>query len=359
MRVGFDLSPLRENASTPHGAEPRVPPGVPRVAAELVEALERRGRLEVVRLLPDAGVNSRKWRARELPRAVKQHDLVGLHSFTSAFAFRAPGRRVQTIHELPWLHGVTENAGWKHKLWARFGPLFADRVVTATEVVANDLRRSGSFAKSKLVVCPWGVSETFADEPPPGVVDEALLGHYRLPEDPLVLCPGAVREKKNLASVLTAVAEVKRRGGPRLHIVVSGSETQSLRRDLGLAAKLGLSANISTLETIEEEHLPGLYRLAAVVPVLSHSEGFGLVALEALASGTPVVVPTGSAQAEVAGRFGIEVDTGDTASVADGLVRAVTERESLRFTLGERARELSWERSAETIEQLWLDLAAR
>ena len=266
---------------------------------------------------------------------------------------------MQTIHELPWLHGVTENAGWKHRLWARFGPLLADRVATGTEFVARDLRASGRFGKHKLVVCPWGVSDRFADEPPAGVIDEALLGHYRLPEDPLVLCPGAVREKKNLASVLHAVAEVKRRKGPRLHIVVSGSETQSLRRDLGLAAKLGLSANISTLETIEEEHLPALYRLAAVVPVLSHSEGFGLVTLEALACGTPVVVPSGSAQSEVAGSFGIEVDLRDDNSVADGLIRAVLERENLRFGLAARARELSWARCAATIEDLWLELASQ
>ena len=326
------------------------------MASELVDELERRGKLEVVRLEPDANQSSRKWRATVLPRAARAQELFGIHSFTSAFPIRGPGRRVQTIHELPWLHGVAENADWRHKLWARFGPLFADRVVTGTEFVARDLRAAGRFGKHKLVVCPWGVSDRFADEPPAGVIDEALLGHYRLPEDPLVLCPGAVREKKNLASVLRAVAEVKRRNGPRLHIVVSGSETQSLRRDLGLAAKLGLSANISTLETIEEEHLPALYRLAAVVPVLSHSEGFGLVALEALACGTPVVVPTDSAQAEVAGSFGIEVDVRDDNSVADGLMRATQERERLRFSLAVRARELSWTRCAEAIEELWLEL---
>ncbi len=360
MRVGFDLSPLQGHPElSSSGANgTHMAPGVPRVVRELVTALERRAVIEVVRLEPPPGVGLRKWRASLLPRAARTENLVGIHSFTSAFPFRGPGKRVQTIHELPWRHGVRENADLKHRLWARFGPLFADRIVTGSEFVARELRERGRFKKHQIVVCPWGVESRFSDEPPAGVVDEVLLGHYRLPEDPLVFCPGAVREKKNLAGVLRAVAEVKRRAGPRLHVVVSGSETPSLRRALGDAAKLGLSANISTLETIEEEHLPGLYRLSSVVPVLSHSEGYGLVALEALACGTPVVVPVDSAQAEVAGSFGIEVDASNDSDVADGLMRAVRDRESLRFTLAARAKERTWDQCAERLEALWTELAS-
>ncbi|MFT5285004.1 MAG: glycosyltransferase involved in cell wall biosynthesis [Planctomycetota bacterium] len=332
-------------------------PGLAKVVEQVMAALERRAQIEVVPLIPKDTGSLLMWRARQLPAAVRKQKLFGIHSFTSAFPFFGPGRRVQTIHELPWRHGVRENAGTKHRTWARLGPLFADRVATGTEFVARELRSYSPLARNKISVCPWGVGEEFADEPPAGTIDEALLGHYRLPEDPLVLCLGAVRMKKNLAGVLRAVAEVKKRGGPRLHVVISGHETQNLRRDLGLAAKLGLSANISTLDTIEPEHLPGMYRLASVVPVLSHSEGFGLVTLEALASGTPVVVPKDSAQAEVAGEYAITVDPHDDLAVADGLMQAVKDREALRYTLAERAKSYSWDRSAQSIEDIWQAMA--
>jgi alpha-1,3-rhamnosyl/mannosyltransferase len=361
MRVGFDVSAAsatsRGTRSSPKSPGPRWPPGLVRLATELPRALERRGVIEVVRLAAEPGTNLRRWRSSELPRAVRAKGLVGLHSFTSAFAVRGPGARVQTIHELPWRHGVAENAGLRHRAWAALGPLIADRVLCGTEHVARDLRRRLLPGRDRVVTCPWGVGPPFADEPPPGEVDEVLLGYYRLAEDPLILCLGAVREKKNLAAVLHGVAEVKRRNGPRLVVVVTGGETPALRRDLGLAAKLGLSGVVTTLDSIEEEHLPGLLRLASAVPVLSHSEGFGFPALEALASGTPAIVPRGSAQAEVAGRFGIEVDPASAASVADGLEHAVREREALRYTLSERARELSWDRCAEQVEDLWRELA--
>ncbi|MCZ6598431.1 MAG: glycosyltransferase family 1 protein [Planctomycetota bacterium] len=345
MKVGFDVSAL-------HGAHPA---GVVRAVRCVVDALERRGRIEVVRLAPEAGRSLRAWRWRDLPRAAK-NDLVGIHSFTSAFPWRGPGRRVQTVHELPWRHGVDENAGLKHRLWAALGPLFADRVLCPTEFVARDLRRRLLPGASRVRVVPWGVGPPYAEEPPPGVVDEVVLERYRLGEDPIVLCLGAVRPKKNLAAVIRGLAEVRRRNGPKIQLVVTGPDTPQLRSDLGLASRLGLGRWILTVEEVDEEHLPSLLRLASVVAVLSHSEGFGLPALEALACGTPVVVARDTAQAEVAGVCGIEVEPDDPASVADGLERAVREREELRYRLPERARELSWDACAERIEAVWEEL---
>ncbi len=347
MKVGFDVSAL----ARPHSR------GVARVVRELVGELEARGELEVVRLAPADGRNLFAWRQHELPRAVRHAGVVGIHSFTSAFPVRGPGRRVQTVHELPWRHGVTENADLRHRLWAALGPLTADRVVCPTEHVARDLRARRLPGGGKVCVIPWGIGSRFAPEPPGGEVDELLLERYRLGPDPIVLCLGCVRPKKNLAAVLHGTAEVRRRGGRRLQIVVTGGETPQLRRDLGLVSRLGLSAWTSTLETVEESDLSGLLRLASVVPVLSHSEGFGLPALEALACGTPVLVPPETAQAEVAGAAGIVVDPADPGAVADGLLQAVDGRAAARGVLSERARAFSWTESARRVEALWQELA--
>jgi glycosyltransferase involved in cell wall biosynthesis len=342
VRVGFDVSPLHR----PH------PRGIVRLVESLVAELERRGRIEVVRLAPEPAQSLRRWRRSALPAAVRPESLAGLHSFVSAFAWRGPGRRVQTIHELPWRHGVRENADLAHRCWAALGPRKADRVLTGTAFVARELGHV-----DKVRVCPWGVGPPFQEEPPPGAVDEPVLARYGLPDTPFALCVGAVRPKKNLAALLDGLAELRRRGGPALQLVVTGEHTPELRRDLGRAQRLGLARWISTPGTVAEVDLPALYRLASLVPVLSRSEGFGFPVLEALASGTPVVVPMDSAQAEVAGARGIAVDAADPASVAGGLERALLEREALRYVLPERARELSWSRCAAQVEELWEELA--
>ena len=247
MRVGFDCSPL----SRPH------PPGLVRVARELLAALEERGRIEVVRLAPPERVSLRRWRQRELADAPAALGLAGSHSFVSAFALRGRGARVQTVHELPWRHGVRENADLAHRFWAWIGPLRADRVLVGTEHVARDIRRRLSPGKQRVRVCPWGVSSAFAEEPPPGEIDEVLLGRYRLPGGPFALALGAVRPKKQLGALLEGLAKLRERGGPMLHLVVSGPDTSQLRRDLGLASRLGLARYVSTPGEIEERHQIG------------------------------------------------------------------------------------------------------
>lgn len=345
LRVGFDVSPLH----APH------PPGVVRATRGLVEALERRGVLEIVRLAPQGEL--RAWRHRALPRCVQELSLAGLHSPVSAFTRSGPGRRVQTIHELPWRHGVAENADWKHRLWAAYGPWRADAVLCPSEFVAADLRKRRLPGAQKIQVVPWGVGAPFGDLPEPGTVDEVVLGKLRLGQDPLALCVGAVREKKNLAAALHGLAELRRRHGPRIQLVVTGADTPQLRKDLGLASKLGLARYVSTPGELENRDLASLMRVATCVVVLSKSEGFAFPVLEGLASGAAVVVQRESAQAELAGPVGIAVDSADPASVADGLARACAERETRRFDALERAAQFSWEACAERVEALWSSFA--
>ena len=347
LRIGFDASPLRSPTTS----------GLRRVVEASLVELETRAVVEVVRLAPAQGEEPRRWRQRRLPLEVARAELVGVHSFVSAFALRGPGRRVQTVHELPWRHGVAENADWRHRLWPRLGRWRADAIVTQTETVAQELglRRAGTGGK--LAVIPWGVDlARFRPEPAPGTVDEPLLDRYRLPEGPFLLALGAVRAKKNLPALLRGLAHLRSTAGSAPRLVVTGPDTPDLRRDLGSLQQLGLTRGVSTPGTVDEEDLPGLLRLAAAVPVLSLSEGFGLPVLEALACGTPVLVPRGSAQAEVAGEAGIEVDPRDPSSVAAGIARALERREELRPILSERAHAFPWSRTARGIEELWTSL---
>jgi alpha-1,3-rhamnosyl/mannosyltransferase len=235
--------------------------------------------------------------------------------------------------------------------------VLADAVLTGTEFVARDLRRRALPGKSKIRACPWGVGPPFQGASPAEIVDEVALGKYRLPGGAFALALGAVREKKNLAAVLNGMAELRKRGGPTLQLVVTGGDTPQLRRDLGLVSRLGLARFVTTIDEIADDDLPSVLRLASLVPVLSRSEGFGLPVLEALACATPVVVPAESAQAEVAGDAGIAVDADDAASVADGLARALAERVSLRPRLVRRAGEFTWDRCAAQVESIWQEIA--
>lgn len=301
---------------------------------ETLAALERRHRIEVVRLAPPPLVRLARWRQLDLARQARGLD--GLHSFVSAIPLLGALPRVQTIHELPWRHGERENADLAHRLWSELGPLRAAAVQTATEYSARDLRARWLPGRRKVRVVPWGVAEPFV----PGPAERRAE----------LVCPGGARAKKGLAALLEGAA----RHPQRPALLATGASTPELERCAARARELGVW--LAHVESLDERELVERYRGAWAVALLSRSEGFGLPILEAMACGTPVIVPEHSAQAEVAGAAGLRVDPLDPESVAAALERARRERAELGARGIERAAQFSWQRTAEGIEQLWREL---
>jgi glycosyltransferase involved in cell wall biosynthesis len=95
---------------------------------------------------------------------------------------------------------------------------------------------------------------------------------------------------------------------------------------------------------VSQEELAELYRGAACLVQASHFEGFGLPMLEAMASGTPVVALDEPALREVGGDAAVFVEE---AHLADGMRRALEERDELAAAGLERARAFSWRETAE------------
>src|SRR5947207_3885856 len=99
-----------------------------------------------------------------------------------------------------------------------------------------------------------------------------------------------------------------------------------------------------------------MYRLAGAFVFPSLYEGCGLPALEAMASGTPVVTSNVSSLPEVAGDAAVLVDPYDPAAIADGIYRVLTD-ESLRRSLRQRglarASQFSWEASVRRVRDIY------
>lgn len=286
-------------------------------------------------MAPPARGSLGAWRQIGLPRAASKAGAQVIHCFSSSFPLATGLPAVQTVHECPWLHGAAENAGARHRLWTRLGRARAARTCTPSEGVARDLRGLGY--DQRLRVVPWGVGAEFTPEK--DATDARLESALpELPRVPFVLCPAAAgRPKKRVDRALRGASMAG------LAVAVTGSgEVPAGARPLG---------------DVPEELLPALFRRAAAVAILSDSEGFALPALEAEASGTPVVVPRGSVQAETAGTAAIEVEADDPEDVARGL-RLAQDRDPVRLAAGRaRARELSWERTAERLVAIWRELA--
>ncbi|HEX2297603.1 MAG TPA: glycosyltransferase family 1 protein [Pseudonocardiaceae bacterium] len=176
----------------------------------------------------------------------------------------------------------------------------------------------------------------------------------RLTEQPYLLYVGSEHPRKNLVTLLRALARLRhnpRWAGLRLvKVGTAGSAEADFAEPTGQALhRLQLADAVNFAGEVPDADLPALYSGAACLVLPSRAEGFGLPPLEAMACGCPVVVSTAGALPEVVGDAGLTVDPHDVVGLC-AAIRAVLENDGLRSRLRDaglrRAAEFSWERAA-------------
>jgi len=203
------------------------------------------------------------------------------------------------------------------------------RIVAISDAVRLFLERAGHDPR-KLVTIRYGLDELPSARSSPTPAEAGIPGGV-----PLVLAVGRLIEQKDHGTMLRAFARVREEHPEtRLAILGSGPLEAEMRT---LAASLGISDAVA---------LPGRTEIrdwldrADVFVHTSRWEGFGIVLLEAMLVGLPIVATSVSAVPEVVadGKTGALVDAGDVAGVARELSRLLGDEE-LRRQLGEAGRE--------------------
>jgi glycosyltransferase involved in cell wall biosynthesis len=166
---------------------------------------------------------------------------------------------------------------------------------------------------------------------------------------PYVLFVGNILPHKNVVRLIEAFARVGRRTAARLVIAGQGwpSEVALVQARV---AEAGVPIELRSY--VAHDELPALYRGARVVVVPSLAEGFGLTAVEAMASGTPVVASNTTSLPEVVGDAGLLVDPTDVAAMADAITVVLTDdalHKDLSARAIARAAMFSWERTAREV----------
>jgi len=182
-------------------------------------------------------------------------------------------------------------------------------------------------------VIPFGIDQSRFRNVPEDAVQRVreLYG-----SGPWILFVGVLRYYKGLRYLLEALKGVQ----ARLLIVGEGPEGPALR---SMAETLGLGSQVVFAGAVPDEALPAYYRAADVfcLPASERSEAFGLVQLEALASGLPIVsteLGTGTSYVNQNGISGLVVPPRNPEALGDALNR-VLEDSALRARLSAGAQE--------------------
>ncbi len=255
---------------------------------------------------------------------IHAHDWLVAHAAAGCKdAFDVP--LVATVHATEygrhqgWLPGPMNKLIHQFEWWLTYE---ARRVLTCSDYMRDQVTDIFALPADKVDVIPNGVAvEDFALP-----TDELAAFRAEVIPDgrPLLLFAGRLEYEKGVQTVLHAVQHVEERIGP-VRVLVAGVGTYSdeLRR---LVAELGLDDRVTFTGFLEDHDLRLHYAAADVALAPSIYEPFGLVAVEAMACGTPVVVgDTGGLREIVADGHGLSFPPQDEGQLADRLVALLTD----------------------------------
>ena len=208
----------------------------------------------------------------------------------------------------------------------------AERVITCSSFMRAELIRLFGVSPAKIDMIPNEV-----DAPAFGRAGGGVGSEKSRSERPLILFAGRLQYEKGVQTILEALPLIGR-AAPGVRAVITGRGTY--RRDLEeLAARLNLDGHVRFEGFVDEDRLWALYSQAHVVVVPSLYEPFGLVALESMAAGTPVVAADTGGLREIVehGDTGLLFTPGDPRSLAGAALRVLTDR-GLAGRLAARAR---------------------
>ena len=234
----------------------------------------------------------------------------------------AIGGFTRTVHHLDTFDDPRLTA-WQQRAFRA-----ADQVLCVSRLWCDMLKHEHQVDASLVAN---GVDRTRFSPGPGHGDDRVALSRGLRPGSPLFLAVGGIEARKNTRRMLAAFAEV-RRTMPAAQLAIVGGATLLDHGDYVRAFDVDLAASglvpgrdVVLTGAVPDADMPALFRLADALVMPSLREGFGLVVLEALASGTPVVVSRIAPFTEYLGAAEagwVWADPERTGSIASAMVRA-------------------------------------
>jgi len=314
---------------------------------------------ELLPHMPEFGARlARRWQ-RDMPDVIHAHFwMSGLAALAGAAGLPVPV--LQTFHALGVVkarhQGAADSSPANRVELERHIAQSCDQVIATCRDEAGELTRAGVSA-AQISVVPCGVDTSVFTPDGPAA---PRTGRPRL------LALGRLVERKGVATVLAALARL-----PDAELVVAGGPP---RRDLDISDEYrllrdaaewhGVTDRVTFTGSVARAEVPALIRSADVVACTPWYEPFGIVALEAMACGVPVVASAvgGLADSVVDQQTGWLVPPRDPAVLASALGQLLADpakRAALGAAGADRARRrYSWRGVAAQTEAVYLRLAA-
>ncbi|RMG27207.1 MAG: glycosyltransferase family 1 protein [Bacteroidetes bacterium] len=261
-------------------------------------------------------------------------------------------KSVVSIHDLifrryPQLYSPIDRQLYDWKF--RYACRHAGRVVAISESTRQDILHFYGLPPSRVTVIYQSCDARFLQQ-----VDETernrVLAHYGLPQD-FMLYVGSVIPRKRLLQVVQALRACRH----ALPLLVVGAGKAYLQKVKTYLRQHGLEKRVFFPGPVDFRDLPALYQAARMLLYPSVYEGFGLPAIEALFSRTPVITSSLSSLPEAAGPGALYVDPDQPESIADAMDRLL-DQPDLAAALAEKGYQHVQKFHPQTTTTQWMQL---
>jgi len=294
-----------------------------------------------------------------LPLEILNKKLDVLHSPDFIPPFRCKCRSVITVHDLAFMlypHFLTK-ASARYYGQIDQAVRHADAIIAVSQATKRDVMRLLGVDDRKITVIYEAANPFF------GPMDrheaaQRVSRRFGVAGD-FLLFVSTIEPRKNVPNLLRAFRRLLDDYGQDVRLVVVGEKGWLFDEAFDLVTELRLSEEVIFLGRVAAEELLWLYNSAQALVQPSIYEGFGLMPLEAMACGTPVVVSNVSSMPEVAGDAGLTVDPHNVDELAVAMWRILDDTE-LRASLIDkgvkRAACFSWDKTASETLNLYHSL---
>ena len=227
-----------------------------------------------------------------------------------------PGISIATFHDMsifrhPEYHQASQVALMRREIPKALER--ADHLIAVSEFTKREIIDLTGYPKNKISVVHNGVASEYYPR------TEAELAHklakYELKHKRYFLSLATIEPRKNIDSILDAYQRLPQSVRKHYPLVIGGAPGWKSQATHERIQSLSRKGQVRYLGYAPEEDLPILYAGATAKIFVPFYEGFGLPALEAMASGTAVIVSDTSSLPEVAGGVGLTVSPADIAGI--------------------------------------------
>ena len=244
---------------------------------------------------------------------------------------------------------------WHYK---KFFPKFAhkaSRIVTVSEFSKQDIVDCYQVDPGKIDVAYNGVNEIF--KPLPDAEKEGIRAKYS-DGHPYFMFVGSLHPRKNLARLFAAFDRFKARHQNDVKLLIVGEKrwwTEPIQKAF---EAMHCQEEVIFTGRLSAEDLHKVTAAALASVYVSYFEGFGIPILEAFKCDTPVITSNVTSMPEVAGDAALLVDPFNEEAIAEAMRKMLDEsvRAELIAKGRERAKDFSWDQTAETIWQSLMKL---